>query len=243
MMQKIVLFALSIFDYFYQKKLINFLKKNNFIKFNLLLDIGAHQGESIELFSRNFMIKKIISFEASPINFELLRNRIRTDNLKFSNTEIVVENIALGAENKTTEFKQFNESSSSTIKRINEESKYYKKKFRLINFFNKEKVYQKFKIKIFKLKDYIKQKNIQKIDFVKIDTEGYEYEILIGLEDKIQFVNTIMFEHHYDNMIKKNYTFSDINDLLVKNNFKKIYKSRMPFRKTFEYIYVRRESH
>ena len=243
MIQKIVLFALSIFDYFYQKKLINFLKKNNFIKFNLLLDIGAHQGESIELFSRNFMIKKIISFEASPINFELLRNRIRTDNLKYSNTEIVVENIALGAENKTTEFKQFNESSSSTIKKINEESKYYKKKFRLINFFNKEKVYQKFKIKIFKLKDYIKQKNIQKIDFIKIDTEGYEYEILIGLEDKIQFVNTIMFEHHYDNMIKKNYTFSDINDLLVKNNFKKIYKSRMPFRKTFEYIYVRRESH
>ena len=243
MMQKIVLFALSIFDYFYQKKLINFLKKNNFIKFNLLLDIGAHQGESIEFFSRNFMIKKIISFEASPINFELLRNRIRTNNLKYSNTEIVVENIALGAENKTTEFKQFNESSSSTIKKINEESKYYKKKFRLINFFNKEKVYQKFKIKIFKLKDYIKQKNIQKIDFIKIDTEGYEYEILIGLGDKIKFVNTIMFEHHYDNMIKKNYTFSDINDLLVKNNFKKIYKSRMPFRKTFEYIYVRRESH
>ena len=242
-MQKIVLFALSIFDYFYQKKLINFLKKNNFIKFNLLLDIGAHQGESIEFFSRNFMIKKIISFEASPINFELLRNRIRTNNLKYSNTEIVIENIALGAENKTTEFKQFNESSSSTIKKINEESKYYKKKFRLINFFNKEKVYQSFKIKIFKLKDYIKQKNIQKIDFIKIDTEGYEYEILIGLEDKIQFVNTIMFEHHYDNMIKKNYTFSDINDLLVKNNFKKIYKSRMPFRKTFEYIYVRRESH
>ena len=243
MIQKIVLFALSIFDYFYQKKLINFLKKNNFIKFNLLLDIGAHQGESIEFFSRNFMIKKIISFEASPINFELLRNRIRTNNLKYSNTEIVIENIALGAENKTTEFKQFNESSSSTIKKINEESKYYKKKFRLINFFNKEKVYQSFKIKIFKLKDYIKQKNIQKIDFIKIDTEGYEYEILIGLEDKIQFVNTIMFEHHYDNMIKKNYTFSDINDLLVKNNFKKIYKSRMPFRKTFEYIYVRRESH
>lgn len=243
MIQKIVLFALSIFDYFYQKKLINFLKKNNFIKFNLLLDIGAHQGESIELFSRNFMIKKIISFEASPINFELLRDRIRTDNLKHSNTEIVVENIALGAENKTTEFKQFNESSSSTIKKIDEDSTYYKRKFRLISFLNKEKVYQKFKIKIFKLKDYIKQKNIQKIDFIKIDTEGYEYEILIGLEDKIQLVNTIMFEHHYDNMIKKNYTFSDINDLLVKNNFKKIYKSRMPFRKTFEYIYARREGH
>ena len=241
MIQKIVLFALSIFDYFYQKKLINFLKKNNFIKFNLLLDIGAHQGESIEFFSRNFMIKKIISFEASPINFKLLRNKIGTSNQNYNNTLLVIENIALGAENKTTEFKQFNESSSSTIKKINEESKYYKRKFRLINFFNKKKVYQKLQIKVIKLKDYIVQQNIGKIDFLKIDTEGYEYEILLGLEDKIEFVNTIMFEHHYDNMIKKGYTFSDINKLLVKNNFKKIYKSRMPFRKTFEYIYVRRE--
>ena len=50
-----------------------------------------------------------------------------------------------------------------------------------------------------------------------------------------------MFEHHYDNMIKKGYTFEDINKLLIKNNFNKIYKSRMPFRKTFEYIYKREE--
>ena len=241
MIQKIVLFFLSFFDYFYQKKIITFLKKSKYAKFDLLIDVGAHKGESIDLFSKNFVVKKIISFEASPINFKLLRNKIGTSNQNYNNTLLVIENIALGAENKTTEFKQFNESSSSTIKKINEESKYYKRKFRLINFFNKKKVYQKLQIKVIKLKDYIVQQNIGKIDFLKIDTEGYEYEILLGLEDKIEFVNTIMFEHHYDNMIKKGYTFSDINKLLVKNNFKKIYKSRMPFRKTFEYIYVRRE--
>ena len=106
---------------------------------------------------------------------------------------------------------------------------------------NKQKVYQEFEIKIVKLKDYIKRENIQKVDFLKIDTEGYEYEVLLGLETKIQLVGTIMFEHHYDNMIKKDYTFRNINDLLVKNNFKKIYKSKMPFRKTFEYIYIRNE--
>ena len=48
----------------------------------------------------------------------------------------------------------------------------------------------------------------------------------------------IFFEHHYDNMLIKNYTFLNINELLKKNNFIKIYKSKMPFRKTFEYIYV-----
>ena len=50
-----------------------------------------------------------------------------------------------------------------------------------------------------------------------------------------------MFEHHYDNMIVKNYTFRDINNFLKMNNFNQIYKSKMPFRKTFEYIYKREE--
>ena len=242
MIQKIILWGLSLFDYSYQKKWIKFLKKNKYNDFKILIDIGAHKGESIKLFSKNFIIKKIISFEASPINFEFLKKEIDENKQEYNNTEIVLENIALGAENKIIEFNQFNESSSSTIKDINKESKYYKRKFRLINFLNNKKTFQKIKIKVLKLKDYIEKNNIKKIDFIKIDTEGYEFEILLGLENKIKLVDIIMFEHHYDNMIKKGYTFENINKLLIKNNFNKIYKSRMPFRKTFEYIYKREES-
>ena len=241
MIQKIILWGLSLFDYSYQKKWIKFLKKNKYNNFKLLIDIGAHKGESIELFSKNFIIKKIISFEASPINFEYLKKKIKDNKQGYNNTKIVLENTALGAEDKIIEFNQFNESSSSTIKEIDEESKYYKRKFRLINFLNNKKTFQKIKIKVLKLKDYIEKNNIKKIDFIKIDTEGYELEILLGLESKIKLVNIIMFEHHYDSMIKKGYTFEDINKLLIKNNFNKIYKSRMPFRKTFEYIYKREE--
>ena len=47
-----------------------------------------------------------------------------------------------------------------------------------------------------------------------------------------------MFEHHYDDMLQKDYTFNDINNLNKKFNFKKIFKLKMPFRKSFEYIYV-----
>mgnify|MGYP000698553959 FL=1 len=241
MIQKIILWGLSLFDYSYQKKWIKFLKENKYNNFKLLIDIGAHKGESIKLFSKNFIIKKIISFEASPINFEYLKKKIKDNKQGYNNTEIVLENTALGAEDKIIEFNQFNESSSSTIKEIDKESNYYKRKFRLINFLDNKETYQKIKIKISKLKDYIEKNNIKKIDFMKIDTEGYEYEILLGLESKIKLVDIIIFEHHYDNMIKKGYTFGDINKLLIKNNFNKIYKSRMPFRKTFEYIYKSKE--
>ncbi len=241
MIQKIVLFIISIFDYFYQKKFFIFLKKRGFNKFDLFLDVGAHRGESIKLFSNNFEINKIISFEASPINFNFLQSQEKIYSKKFNKTKIVIENIALGSKNKSVEFKHFNESSSSTIKNIDEDSQYFKKKFKLLNFFNNKNIYQKFEIKIQKLHDYLKQKNINSVDFLKIDTEGYEYEILLGLEDKIKLINIIMFEHHYDNMIKKEYTFRDIHSLLVANKFKSIYKSRMPFRKTFEYIYINKE--
>ena len=193
MIQKITLWVLSLFDHSYQKKWIKFLKKNKYNKFKLLIDVGAHKGESIELFSKNFIIKKIISFEASPINFKYLKKKIEKNKQGYNHTEIVLENIALGAEDKIIEFKQFDESSSSTIKKVDEESKYYKRKFRLINFLNNKKIYKKFQIKISKLKDYIEKNNIRKIDFMKIDTEGYEFEILLGLENKIQLIDIIMF--------------------------------------------------
>ena len=42
-------------------------------------------------------------------------------------------------------------------------------------------------------------------------------------------------------MIKKNYKFSDINKLLRSNNFIQKFKIKMKFRKSFEYIYEKKE--
>ena len=38
-------------------------------------------------------------------------------------------------------------------------------------------------------------------------------------------------------MIIKNYNLSEIHDLLRNNNFEKVFKVKMKFRKSFEYIY------
>ncbi len=241
MTKKIILFVIGIFDYFHQRRIIASIKKRGFEKITTFLDVGAHKGESINFFLKNMKVKKIISFEASPLNFKILKKMKDKFSKKFPDVEIIIENIALGFENKEVSFKQFNESSSSTLSDINEESKYFKRKFKVLNFFSNKKVYETFKIKVETLSNYLEKNNINRVGFLKIDTEGYEYEILKGMKDKIKFVDIIMFEHHYDNMIKKNYTFTDINELLKQNNFKQIYKSKMPFRKTFEYIYCKSE--
>jgi hypothetical protein len=99
--------------------------------------------------------------------------------------------------------------------------------------------YQKIPINIIKLSTYIKKNKITNIDILKIDTEGFELNVVKSLEDCSNIVKNIYFEHHYDDMIKKNYTFSDINNFLKKNSFTKVFKAKMPFRKSFEYIYVK----
>ena len=133
-----------------------------------------------------------------------------------------------------------NESSSSTINEIDENSEYFKRKQKFLKPFNNNKHFKVIEVEQIKLKNYLINKNIKNIDFLKIDTEGYELQVLIGLEEKIKNVNLILFEHHYDKMLKKDYKFNDINDYLVENNFIQILKLKMPFRKTFEYIYENR---
>ena len=75
---------------------------------------------------------------------------------------------------------------------------------------------------------------------IKIDTEGYELDVIKGLGQNIQLVEFIYFEHHYDNMIKKNYKFSEIHDFLLTNGFQRVFKIKMPLRKSFDYIYSKK---
>ena len=234
-MIKILLFFLVFFDFFHKKKIKNFFKENKIINFNTILDVGGHKGESISFFLKNFDVDKIISFEPSPINFEKLKINTLHLKKKYKKTQIFIENFGVGQKKEKLKLKQHSESSSSTINDFNVESSYLKRKNKFLNL--KSNFFKEVDINVITLEDYVNKNDIQKIDLLKIDTEGYEFDVLRGLNEKLGTVEFLMFEHHYDDMLKKEYTFQDINRLLKKYNFKKIFKSRMPFRKSFEYIY------
>ena len=60
-------------------------------------------------------------------------------------------------------------------------------------------------LKIRKAKDYIVEHNIAEIDFVKIDTEGYELNVMQGFEDYLSRIKILQFEYggtFLDNKIK-----------------------------------------
>ena len=229
---KLVIIFLNFLDYFQKKKILSLIK----IKFSrpiVIFDVGAHYGESIKLFLKKLSIEKVYSFEASPQNYKILKKNIY--NIQLNKVEIY--NFALGANNSNNFINQTIESSSSTINELNKNSKYFEKKLKILNVKNKEYFYDKLPIKIITLDYFIEKNNIHNVDLIKIDTEGYEFNIIKGLSKYSPRVKLIYFEHHYDDMIIKNYKFSDIHQLLTQKGFKMIKKSKMLFRKSFEYVY------
>ena len=229
---KIILFVLNFFDYYQQKKIIKLINEK-FSKPIVVFDIGAHYGETIKLFFKKLNLKKIYSFEASPKNFKILSRNVS----KYNSDKLEIHNFGIGREMSKKYINQTLESSSSTINSLNTDSKYYKKKLRILNIKKQESFFQKIPISIITLDHFIEKNKIKNIDLLKIDTEGYELNVLKGLSKNSHKIKLVYFEHHYDDMIIKNYKFGDIHKFLKGKGFKMVNKSKMIFRKSFEYVY------
>ena len=231
-MINLIKFGLSLFDYFTEKKILIQLKKIFWEKEPILvIDIGAHKGEFISFINKNFKIKKAYCFEPNPKVFKILKEKYNLNN------KIELFNSGASNDSGNIFFNENIESSSSSINELNKNSNYYKKKFFLLNFLNSNEVTKKIQIQVVTLSEFIIENKINTIDLLKIDTEGYEFQVLQGLKDKINNIHLLHFEHHFDDMIIKDYKLTHIHNLLTKNGFEKKFKIKMKFRKSFEYLY------
>jgi FkbM family methyltransferase len=77
---------------------------------------------------------------------------------------------------------------------------------------------QKVCVSVITLDDYCNKKHISFIDFLKIDTEGFEYQVLCGGKNMLKNTRIIQFEFNEMNIIGKIY-FKDFFNLLS-NNFR-----------------------
>ena len=183
--------------------------------------MGAHHGDTINEFLKIFSIEKIYAFEPSKKNFIKLKEKVSKIEVK-NNVKIKIFPFGIGKKEEILQLNEITDGVSNTFNDLNIYSIYLKKKkffttFFVIKKFIKDKVHTK----IICLKDFIIQEKINKIDFIKIDTEGFEFNILLGLGEDIKKVKFILFEHHYDNMIIKDYKYKDIHKLLLDHGFKK----------------------
>ena len=220
-----------ILDNYSQKKNFSFLRNLIGKKVEIFFDVGFHEGETTSLANKYFSIKEIHAFEANPDIPKKFYER--------KNKNIILVNKGVGRKDCKKTFFTNNFSPINSFFRVNKRSKHTRLKIKILNFIYSEKINsRRNNVEIVTLKNYCLKKNIDKIDVLKIDTEGSEYDVLLGLGENIKNVKCILFEHHYDKSLIKNYKFSDIHSILIKNGFKNAFKTKMLLRNIFEYIYV-----
>ena len=231
-MTKLFYYLIRIFDRQTERKIQDKIcgLLNN--KIDILIDVGFYLGEYYENLVKKISIKNVLGFEPNPETFRIVEKKFN------KNKNVKILNFALGNIKSTKQFNLNLEPSSSSFNLIDYSSSYFKRKNKILNFFGFNTKTQSKNIKIETLYDIFNEYKITDIDLLKIDTEGYEYNVLLGIKDKIKNIKIIHFEHHYDNMLIKNYKISDIHNYLITNNFKKFFKVKMKFRKSFEYLYI-----
>ena len=191
-----------------EKGTVEWIKNFSKDKKIVFYDIGANVG-SYSLVAAHYVCNdsKIYSFEPVSSNFTELCENIHINNF---NNKITPFNIALSNNDGIDDFllNQYNSGSAMHIGLDN----------RLTSLQNKsDLVSNKFYLNKLKLDTFINNKNFLFPNYIKIDVDGHEFEILKGAVKTLKNSNcrSIILEIDENDEITK-----EIDDLLVSLNFK-----------------------
>lgn len=131
------------------------------MKFDQSVDVGAHAGTFSILLSHNS--ERVYAFEPTRNSFEILRNL----NLK----NVTVYNMALGSESGETEI---------VIPTVKGDVDYALATLRPLRSCEYEKCESQ-TIAVVRFDEFATRIDFRRIDFIKIDVEGFELEVLRGM--------------------------------------------------------------
>ena len=154
---------------------LNFLKRN-IGKFNNLFDVGANKGEWTRFILSLNKDVEIHCFEPSIYTFKKLKENNFPKN-------VICNNFGLNSKKETRDLFVFGDGSGG--------NSLYKR------YGIKQEAQKKEKVILDTLENYCLEKNIKDIDFIKIDTEGNEFEVLKGMKSllKENKIKVIQFEY------------------------------------------------
>ncbi len=168
------------------EKLMNLVKKDFFV-----LDIGTNFGSTILQFAKKVGENgKCFGFEPDPINFKICSKNVVLN----SDLQVSIENIGLGNEKGSFNLVVDTESNRGG-NRIS------------TNTFGKE-VHT---VHVEVLDEWMSQKNLKKLDLIKIDVEGFELNVLKGGFNTLnQFHPTLFIELDDENLKLQNHSAKEL---------------------------------
>ena len=211
----------NLFFFFYdlvdnlihQERIVKFIDNKNV---KIVVDIGAHKGEFLKHIKKIKSIRKVYSLEPQKkVYGELLKE---IDNKKF-----FAYNIAISNRNGKQKMQINDFSMTSTLSKVNENSIYYKIKNLIIG--NKKKNFEY--IKTEKLDLFTKKRKLNKIDLLKVDTEGHELNVVKSGLKTLKKTKYLLIEFR-QNDLYLNYSSQALHKIVLKNNFKLIKKFKFP---------------
>jgi len=187
----------------------NFFKvlKVNDIKLDRVFDVGANIGEYSTDFIKRYPKAEYHLFEINENTYsELSKNMKQYDN-------VILNSQGLGEKEETKVLYDYDRSGTvhaSLFKDVIEKAKYSDEMIEI-------------ECKIGTLDAYCFKNGIEKIDFLKIDTEGNEFNVLKGSKNMIEknAIGIIQFEFNSMNVYSRTF-FIDFINLLENYNFYRI---------------------
>lgn len=195
----------------------------------IAFDIGANKGIYSSALLKNFPNIKLFLFEPSSHNFNYLKTFFsRNENVN------IYKNAVGNIQGKQALYSNFEGSGLASLT---------KRELTYLNIkFDHEETVQTIKLDSF-------LKNMTHVDFIKIDVEGHELEVLNGIGEHIKKVKCIQFEFGGCNISTRTF-FKDFYDFFHKHNFTlyrisplctiklKNYREEYEFFKTTNYICI-----
>lgn len=148
---------------------INNMKRNGFHP-RTILDIGAYHGEWTSEVKNIFPDSYFLMFEANPQKREILKSVC--ENLKNVDMEIA---LLASESNVDIEFNVL-ETASSALEELNETNG------------------KKISLTSSTVEELLRKRSMNKVDFIKLDVQGYELEILRGAEKYLESCEVILTE-------------------------------------------------
>ena len=193
---------------------------------SVIFDIGACEGEDSIRYSLLFKTATVYSFEPLPDNYTKCLNNF----LKFSNNKIKAFQLALSNNNGVADF--FVSSGSPK----NAEQSGWNFGNKSSSLFPPESSYKQnewlrfedqIQVKTQTISSFCKENSVQKIDFIHMDVQGAELNVLQGAEKELASINAIWLEVENISMYQGQPLRKDIEKFMKESGFVKIVDTSM----------------
>ena len=214
-------------DYLHQPKILKYLLNLNL---KVAFDVGAYEGETLEYLLKIKSINKIYSFEPQILSYNKMIKKYDFNN------RIILNNLALSNNSEDKVFFINTLTSTSSFSHLDDNSLWLKIKNTILN--EKNSIKNSIILKTSTIDSYVNENDIDKIDLLKIDTEGHEFQVLMGAKKTINEnkIGYILIEIHSSKMYK-NYSKSKIEEFLKKNNFTLLKSFKFPLHPFVDNLY------